>query len=199
MPAPPRPQPSTNTRGGVPPQLRPIAFPRLPDAPSRQVLDPPSQVPQDGPAATRPQHEIVQVLIEGQEPERRQQQGHQAHAAERHAGNQHHPGQPDPVARGLGAAAGQVLRQAPVDAIGNPFQIGVFGRKIGDHPQRQFREKGAHALDQAAVQLVGAAGECDLDSRLQVRSTDGGAAACRHSRGYPRVPAPGARRPWRRG
>ena len=92
------------------------------NAPARQVLDPPSGMAQDGPGAPRAEHEIVEVLVEGQEARRRQQQGHQAHAAERHVGNQHHAGQADAHSRQLRAAARQVL------AIPRPMRQGIHFR-----------------------------------------------------------------------
>ena len=58
------------------------------------------------------------------------------------SGNQHHAGQADRGSPPVSARQrARFSARLAVDAIGNPFQIGVFGRKIGDHPQRQFREE----------------------------------------------------------
>jgi hypothetical protein len=124
-------------------------------------------VPRDGGDGPWPQHEVVQVFVEGKEPARGEDEGQEAHAAEGYVGDQHDAGEADGVAAQLFAAAAQVLGEAAVDAVADPLDAGIFGWKIGDHPQGQFGIEGAQVLNEAPVEVAGAGGEGDLDLRVQ--------------------------------
>ena len=109
------------------------------------------------------------------------QQRHQAHAPVRHVRHQHHSGQADAASGKRGAAARPVLGEAAADVVRHPADaFRLLGRKFGHHVKRQFGEDAAHALHQAAVQVVRAGGERDFDLRGQaLRSADGDAPARR--------------------
>ena len=110
---------------------------------------------------------MVEVFVEGEESPRPQDEREQAHAAEGDVGDQHDAGQPDAVAAQLFAAAAQVLGETAVDAVADPLEAGIRGGKIGHHPEGQFGIEGAQMLDEAPVQVFGAAQERELDFRGQ--------------------------------
>jgi hypothetical protein len=114
-------------------------------------------VTRDGKDRPGPEHEVVEVFVEGEERARRQDERQQAHPAEGNVGDQHDAGQSDGVATQCFAAGAQVVGEGPVDAVTDPLDGGIFGRKFGDHPKGQFGIEGAQVLDQAPVEVLGAA------------------------------------------
>ena len=162
-----RPQHSRDPGSAVLPQQAPVGFAGGADAPSQHVGGPPRHVPRDGGNRPRPQHEVIEVFVEGEEAARGEDQRQQSHAAEWDVGDQHDAGQADGLAAQLFAAVAQVLGERAVDAVADPLEFGIFGRKIGDHPKGQFGIEGAQVLDETPVEGVGAAGEGELDLRVQ--------------------------------
>jgi len=108
-----------------------------------------------------PQHEIVQVFVDGQKVKGREDQRQQSHAAERDIGHQKDARETDGFASKRAAAACQILQEAA--AIAHPVEV-LFGwRKFRDDVERQFGKDRSHAFDQARVEFIGARCECDFD------------------------------------
>ena len=84
----------------------------------------------DGGEGRRPQHEVVEVFVEGDKGARREHQCQEAHAAEGNIGDQHHAGEADLVAAEFFAAAAQVLGESAVDAVADPLEGGSSGGKL---------------------------------------------------------------------
>ena len=151
------PENSANHGGGVAGEQGPIGYTGGPHKMAQGVGGPPCDVARDVGKGRRPEHEVVEVFVESKETARRQYECQQAHAAERDVGDQHDAGEADGVAvHGLPAGA-QVCGEGAVEAVGDPLEGGILGRKIGDHPDGQFGIDGAQVLDEAAVEVFGAA------------------------------------------
>ena len=148
--------------------------PGRPEVPAQEVPDPPCQVARHGRKAARPQHEVVEILIDGQEVQRRQDQRQQPHPAKRNIGNQQHTRQADGLPAEGTAATRPVLQDAA--PVAHPVRVAVSGAEIRNHVERQFGKELAHARDEAHVQVVGSRRKSYLDFRLQDAS---GRSGCR--------------------
>ena len=136
--------------------------------PAKKVPKSPDEMPRNRRNTGRAQHEIVQVLIDRQEIQRREDERQQPHSPERHIGDKHYTGKPDRFALKPAAATREIFQKAT--AIANPLQIGPIRRKFRNHVERQMGKNGAHSLNQQGIQIVRAGCEGNLDFWPQNRN-----------------------------
>lgn len=130
--------------------------------PLQKIARTPQAMPKDGGNGARPQHEMVQVFVECQHIQRREQKGQQAEPPQGHVGRQHYSGETDGATAKRRAAAGQVVAQRPVDLVAHPAEVAIRGLELRDYAERQAGVDSPHALDETSVKVVGSRGEYDL-------------------------------------
>ena len=160
-----------------PPRERIKAAARL-SLPLVQVFQPPRRVPEQLWECSRPEHEMIQVLVEEKRPQRGQGHRDCSHSPERHARLQNQSAEPDPVSAQPRAHFGQILPKGPLDVVLDPTS--AVRRKLRHHVKVEFRMKPGYDVDQRGIDIVRSGREDNLDVVAQNLET------VRSMIGYPR-------------
>src|SRR5438552_323731 len=83
--------------------------------PPESIREAPKEMTADGGQRARAEHEIVEVLVKGEEAARGEQESQHAHPAERDIGHEHDGGKTYAVAAQGFAADSQVIAEAAID------------------------------------------------------------------------------------
>src|SRR5216683_4840014 len=166
--------------------------------PTDEILQPPGEVPPDDRQRLRPEHEVVQVLVEEEHLQGSQSQSEHPHSPVRHLRLQNHSSNANGCAGESRAAEVQVLLQSAASVERDPASY--RWPEFGDNIEVQLRVDRRHAFEKLRNQFIGTRRNGELDWLGQnVRSELFGLPQTCPPRVAPTCPELESRKPWRPG